>query len=286
MKKPVKWLGGKTWLANKTQALINDIRPNRVIEPFAGSGAFSFYHEFESVLLNDTNPALINFYQRMAAGYEIDPSQYVLDKAFYEEVKAELNDALVNGRKLGEKEAGDFWFLCMHSFNGLVRQSKKKGTFNMPMGKYNCIATPPDSKTFQAVTRNWSFKCGCFSATQAELSDAQVVIIDPPYEDFDKKRKVFRGYTGDTNENLQSRIMHSLSDFDGVVIATNHLTPGLINLYRDNKFSIFTTMVKRSVSCKANGRVKVPEMIAFRGLSKNQLRLLSDNFEIFENAHE
>ncbi|EGR4214304.1 Dam family site-specific DNA-(adenine-N6)-methyltransferase [Vibrio cholerae] len=274
MKKPIKWLGGKTWLATKTSMLINQVKPKQVFEPFAGSGAFSFFHEFENVTLNDSNPALINFYSQLAKGYEINPNDFYLDKDFYELIKLRLNQSILSGVELGEIEAGYFWYLCMHSYNGLVRQNKK-GLFNMPMGQYKGLATPPDTKQFLRVARNWSFNCGCFS--KIDLSDANLVLIDPPYED--GKKKVFRGYTDDPNENLQARILEKISSINGVIMATNTFTPELAAIYRQHEFKVFKTMVKRSVSCKGNGRHKVPEMVAFRGLSNNQLKLLIDQFE-------
>ncbi|HDY8182514.1 DNA adenine methylase [Vibrio cholerae] len=264
MKPLVKWAGGKTWLAKQASLLIHDLKPQHVVEPFAGSAAFSLFYEFSSVSLNDANPALMNLYRQLANGYEIDPTEFVLEKPFFEALKIELNAAIASGKPLGEREASVFWYLCKHSYNGLVRQNKSKGEFNMPFGLYDCIATPPNTQQFMRVAKNWSFNCGCFS--DLDLADAKLTIIDPPYE------KTFNGYTKDKNENLQDRILGKLRTYDGAVIATNTFLPELVAKYRAEGFSVYKAPVRRSISCKGSGRGKALEMVAFRGFSKKQIR--------------
>ncbi|KKF05163.1 hypothetical protein WR39_18100 (plasmid) [Vibrio parahaemolyticus] len=271
MKPLIKWAGGKTWLAKRAERIVNDISPERVVEPFAGSAAFSLHYEFDNVILNDANPALINLYKQLSNGYEINPDEFLLEADFFYAAREELNNALLSGQALGEREAGLFWYLCKHSFNGLVRQSKRAGKFNMPFGEYKGIATPPDTKEFMRVAKNWTFNCGCFS--EVDITDAQLVLIDPPYE------KTFNAYTKDKNENLQERIVNMLGGYDGAVIATNTLLPELTHIYREEGFTVYKTPVRRSISCKGSGRGKTFEMIALRGFSKKQFRRYMDGLQ-------
>ena len=235
----------------------------------AGSAAFSLYYEFNNVLLNDANPALINLYRQLSNGLEINTSKFELTPEFYYAARDELNIALINNReRLGAREAELFWYLCKHSFNGLVRQSQK-GNFNMPVGAYDQIASPPDTRKFKAVTKNWKIECGCF--TKLDVSNADLILIDPPYE------KTFNSYTSDKNEDLQANIFSMLSAYDGAAIVTNTFIPELTDTYRQEGFSVYKTPVRRSISCKGSSRGQAFEMLALRGFSTKQFRRYMDN---------
>lgn len=267
MKPLVKWAGGKTWLAQITHDVFVTQKPKKVIELFAGSAAFSLRNEFRNVTLNDTNRALINLYQQLALGYQIDLDDFKLDDALFYALREELNQALIQNMPLTEREAAIFWYLCKHSFNGLVRQSKKKGTFNMPFGRYKRLATPPDTKQFMSVAKEWQFHCGCFS--NVDISGADFLLVDPPYE------KTFRGYTNDNNVNLPTRIIDKLSNYDGAVIVTNTFLPELVDLHQQEGFMTYKASVRRSISRKTQSRGNVFEMVALRGFSTKQIQNLT-----------
>lgn len=267
MKPLVKWAGGKTWLAQITHDVFVTQKPKKVIELFAGSAAFSLRNEFRNVTLNDTNRALINLYQQLARGYQIDLDDFKLDETLFYALREELNQALIQNTPLTEREAAIFWYLCKHSFNGLVRQSKKKGTFNMPFGRYKKLATPPDTKQFMSIAKEWQFHCGCFS--DIDISDADFLLVDPPYE------KTFRGYTNDPNIDLPNKIIKKLSHYDGAVIITNTLLPNLTTLHREAGFKVYKAAVRRSISQKAQSRGQVFELVALRGFSSSQFRRLN-----------
>lgn len=71
LKPPLKWAGGKRWLAPKLQELVQGITYDRLVEPFCGGLAVTLSLQPKRALLNDINPHLINFYQQVKAGLEI-----------------------------------------------------------------------------------------------------------------------------------------------------------------------------------------------------------------------
>jgi len=74
---PLKWAGGKRWLAPKMAALWRDNPSSRLVEPFSGGLAIALGVAPHSALLNDANPHLINFYEQLSSG--LDVRQTLLD---------------------------------------------------------------------------------------------------------------------------------------------------------------------------------------------------------------
>ncbi|BDU35398.1 hypothetical protein TUMSATVNIG1_60070 (plasmid) [Vibrio nigripulchritudo] len=267
MKPLVKWPGGKTWLAKSTKRLIEDLKPKTVIEPFGGSGAFSFFFEFEKAIINDTNIAF--FYNQLQAGHQITPERFELTETFYDHAKLQVNESMYSGKPMTAEDAGLFWFMVKHGFNGLVRQNKRKGHFNVPFGLYDKMATPPDTETFLKVARRWSFINGSY--TELDYSIADLIVTDPPYEDYNcKNKKMFRAYTGDENTDIQNTILNTLPA-DKPTIATNILIPQLVTQYKQAGFKVFSKEVTSSISGKTKGRQKRKEMVAFRGFTRRKL---------------
>ncbi len=69
---PLKWAGGKRWLADTIAELYAPHRHRRLVEPFVGGLAIALTLKPERALLNDINPHLINFYRWLQRGLRID----------------------------------------------------------------------------------------------------------------------------------------------------------------------------------------------------------------------
>lgn len=272
MKSILKYPGGKSWLATRSQKLIRELGPKSVAEPFCGGLSFSLNNEFEHVIANDLIPPLINFYRHVQAGGKPNPTDWKLDKEFYLQVRYELNQLTDKGLVTTQAAADMFWYLSMHGFNGLARFNLK-GHWNVPMGEYDKIATPDGFGNFQEVTKNWEFVNGSYE--DLDLRKVNLIVADPPYAKITKtrttKKNVFANYSGKGfNFNDQIKVADWLADHDKPIIACNSLNLDLARIYKARGFSVYRTMVPRSISCKGTGRNWEPELLAFRGFGTNR----------------
>src|SRR5690606_15405417 len=72
LKPPLKWAGGKRWLIPRLLKLWKQFPDSRLVEPFCGGLSVALGLNPDRALLNDLNPALINFYQQLQQGLTID----------------------------------------------------------------------------------------------------------------------------------------------------------------------------------------------------------------------
>lgn len=72
LKPPLKWAGGKRWLIPKLLNLWKKFPEHRLVEPFCGGLSVALGLNPQHALLNDLNPALINFYRQLQQGLTID----------------------------------------------------------------------------------------------------------------------------------------------------------------------------------------------------------------------
>ncbi|MFW6026595.1 MAG: DNA adenine methylase, partial [Candidatus Woesearchaeota archaeon] len=66
----LKWAGGKSRIAPKIEKLTAGAFYSRVVEPFCGSCALTFYIRPKCALLCDINPALINCFEQIQKSYD------------------------------------------------------------------------------------------------------------------------------------------------------------------------------------------------------------------------
>lgn len=272
MKSILKYPGGKSWLATRSQKLIKDLAPTSVAEPFCGGLSFSLNNEFDHVIANDLITPLINFYRHAQAGGIPNPADWKLEEEFYLQVRSELRNMTDKGLVTTQAAADMFWYLSMHGFNGLARFNQK-GHWNVPMGDYDKIVTPHGFKDFQRVTKKWEFINGSYE--NLDLRKVDLIVADPPYAKITKtrttKKNVFANYSGKGfNFNDQIKVADWLADHDKPIIACNSFNLDLARIYKARGFSIYQTMVPRSISCKGTGRKQVPELLAFRGFGTNR----------------
>ena len=150
----IKWAGGKSKLLDTIDVRIpKDFLYQSVtyIDPFVGGGAVLFHMlkkhpNFNRVIINDINPALINCYRII----QRNPKQLIaglrdLENQFYACQTREKRVTLYarmrdmynapNFERNSLQAAILFMFLNKTCFNGLYRENKA-GVFNVPLGSY------------------------------------------------------------------------------------------------------------------------------------------------------
>ncbi len=188
---PIKSQGIKTKLVEWINSSVKDIRFDRWVEPFMGTGVVAFNVRPPKALLCDSNPHLITFYKAIQ-NKEITPSKVkdhltsegrLLLKSggqYYYEVRERFNN---QGCPL------DFLFLSRSCFNGMMRFNSKGG-FNVP------FCRKPDRFAPALITKitnqvgyisqiidsgNYEFRNQDFKNTLKEIGSSDFVYSDPPY---------------------------------------------------------------------------------------------------------
>ena len=191
-KKLLPWVGSKK--SNETviceHIIANTVGKFNFIEPYAGGLSIFFALAERGVLLNrvinDTNPALINFYQCLRDDVEIFISFLAgLPKtsADYYELRRELNDWLGSPVMGNYRIAVVFAWLNSLSFCNLYRVNKA-GMFNTPVRRDRSEPSLPSHDEYRYYA---SLLCGAeiYNTNAIDVIDAfpdYVVYSDPPYE--------------------------------------------------------------------------------------------------------
>lgn len=263
----LKWPGSKRKLvADIASTLPENFRIQRLIEPFVGSGAVAMALPFQSAILSDVNADLIASHQQAIS----DPSGLVkrLEAIFVPEnntaeaflqFRHEFNTSANPARR-----AELFIYLNRHCFNGLVRFSKV-GRFNTPFGRIVRPYLPAkEIHDFSHRLRGATFKASDFRATMAEAGAGDFVYCDPPYLPLTASSN-FTAYSADGfSEKAHEELVNSAQDAverGATVVIANHDTPVSRRIYR-NADEIRSLSVRRTVSCKGNGRGMAPELMA------------------------
>jgi len=188
---PLKIQGIKTKLVPLIKQNIAMDKDSVWYEPFMGSGVVGFNIEPERAVFADTNPHIIDFYNRIKDG-TINPSSV---RAFLEnegkllEQKGEEYYYYVRDRFNEEHDPLDFLFLNRSCFNGMIRYNRS-GDFNVPYGhKPQRFAKAYITKIVNQVAHvselllnhSWSFVCQSFERTIAMATEGDFVYCDPPY---------------------------------------------------------------------------------------------------------
>jgi len=255
LKPPLKWAGGKRWLINELQKYWKKHQHKRLVEPFCGGLSVALGLKPQSALLNDLNPALINFYQHLQNGLQMDIELLNQEQAYYQ-CRERFNQ--LNGDPQAQKLAAQlFYYLNRTGYNGLCRFNKKGG-YNVPFGRYKTINYQTDFSHYQPVLSQWQFSNVDFEDLHLDSSD--FIYADPPYD------TPFHQYSQQGfNWNDQVRLAEWLSQHKGPVILSNQATDRIKTLYRELGFRLRYLDAPRLISCKGNQRQAVKEVLALRG---------------------
>ena len=247
---PIKCQGIKTKLVPFIQKHINWDGKGVWIEPFLGSGVVGFNVNPKQAIFADTNPHIINFYQKVNEG-EITPpvvKQYLVDEGrklsengqdHYYEVRARFNE---------QHNPLDFLFLSRAGFNGVIRFNSKGG-FNVPFNhKTERFSKAYITKVVNQVRavftlsrlNNWKFLCQHFSSTLSMAREGDFIYSDPPYAG--RHVDYFNSWDDDDELKLFELLSNAQSKF---MLSTWHSNQHRTNSYIDQLWSKFT-IVNRS----------------------------------------
>ncbi|GLP99398.1 site-specific DNA-methyltransferase (adenine-specific) [Methylophaga thalassica] len=255
LKPPLKWAGGKRWLLPVLKRYWSKHQQSRLVEPFCGGLSVALGLAPDRALLNDVNPALINFYQHLSEGLEVDIS-FINDESAYYHCRDEFNQ--LNAKQNNPARAAQlFYYLNRTGYNGLCRFNSSGG-YNVPFGRYKTINYLESFIDYQPILSRWQFSCQDFETIPLESMD--FVYADPPY-DTPFHQYSQKGFKWEDQE----RLALWLSQHDGPVLLSNQATDRIIDLYRQLGFRLRYLDAPRLISCKGNGRKAVKEVLAIHG---------------------
>lgn len=266
MKPFLKWAGSKYRIIDR----ILDTLPkgNRLIEPFAGSGAVFLNTDFNDYLIADSNSDLINLFKQI----QMDGADFIgyastlftpennTDAAFYV-LRSEFNECLEPARK-----SALFIYLNRHCFNGLCRYNSK-GKFNVPFGRYTKPVFPEEAMlNFYGKSKRAVFETADFKSTMDKANTGSIIYCDPPYAPL----TVTANFSAYTQLGFSLSDQQALADYAkklsarGIPVAiSNHNTKFTQSIYSGAKITFFE--VQRFISSDANNRNRAAELLALYG---------------------
>ncbi|PHS70256.1 MAG: adenine methyltransferase [Methylophaga sp.] len=256
LRPPLKWAGGKRWLVPKLQKIWAKHPNLRLVEPFCGGLSVALGLQPKTALLNDVNSALVNFYQQIQQGLQLDIALENEESAYYQQRKLfnTLNQKNVEHHTIAQL----FYYLNRTGYNGLCRFNQSGG-YNVPFGRYKKINYQKDFLNYQTLLSDWEFVSNDF--TKLKLRTDDFIYADPPYD------VPFRQYSQQGfNWDDQERLVHWLVKHSGPVILSNQATAKIRELYQDFGFKLKILDAPRRISCKVSSRKAVKEVIATRGI--------------------
>lgn len=262
----LKWVGSK---ARLMPTLLRHVPSHGalLIEPFCGSCSLLMSTRYDRYLLNDANPDLIAMFKALQAA----PDAFIADaksifvpnnnnEAAFSAFAAEFNATTDSWRR-----AVLFLYLVRHCFNGVYRVNRSGG-FNVSFGEYQRVSLPLKSLVELAerlegsnvVFSNLDYK----DFLAANVSEQGVLYLDPPYIPTSKTAS-FVGYTKTPFTMIDHRQLHYwaklYADQGHKVILSNSDSELTRKIFKGKQIESVT--VGRSVSCKANGRLNIQELI-------------------------
>lgn len=223
MKPIFKYSGGKKREAKYIASLMG--QHDRIVEPFCGSAALSFYLE---------KPALVTDVRKDV----ITTLNVVKSKELYPQLQKRCDDlsqvtAIEDLERVFYQQRDEMWgctdtldiawrFIVIRQlvFSGMDRINVKTGKENAPFGWYKqfkCNLSPAHHDLLQT----WEIKCQAFEETFEELKAGDVVFSDPPYLD---RNSMYDG-TSDTGVEMHKRLQkcHDECDHDWLLVHCKHV---------------------------------------------------------------
>ncbi len=252
LKPPLKWAGGKRWLIPHLKRIWNKYDDRRLVEPFCGGLSVALGLSPNKALLNDVNPALINFYRHLQKGLKLD-IDLANDETIYYQHRTLFNELNQKGND-SYQAAQLFYYLNRTGYNGLCRFNQSGG-YNVPFGRYKTINYQQDFFHYQQQLRQWQFSQKDFADLTLETGD--FIYADPPYD------VPFRQYSQQGfSWHDQERLAVWIHDHKGPAVISNQATTNIKRLYRKLGFKLRYIDAPRRISCKSSGRQQTKEVLA------------------------
>lgn len=259
----LKWAGGKSQLLEKIVSLLPpESSKGRYIEPFVGSGVIALNMPHSEIIIADVNPGLMATWTELKKDGTsfIEECRELFTGEFNKESTYYTIRASFNAVPCGKY----FLYLNRHCFNGLCRFNSK-GEFNVPFGRYTSPYFPQDELLHALeVTKRMTIKQADFREIMGSAKRGDVIYCDPPYipiSDTSSFTAYSAGGFGHTEQLMLANEAGSAKHRGVTVIISNNDVPMARKLYA-NADEIHEVQVAKKISCKADGRKKLQEIIA------------------------
>ncbi|MFW5917702.1 MAG: DNA adenine methylase [Halorubrum sp.] len=287
MAEPIlKWAGGKRQLLDELYARFPTDH-GRYHEPFVGGGAVFFDLEPADATINDANPRLVNFYERVRDepetlierlesfdDPEADPDPalpYCEETArgravenYYYQQRARFNRRPYEGEFDPLEEAALLLYLNRTCYNGLYRENADGG-FNVPIGRY----ANPDwvqrdrIRAGSRVLANATVRNEDFAYVLDVAEPGDLVYFDPPYEPMSATAS-FNEYSAEGfDREDQRRLLAVASELDEAGVSVVLSNSGVMyEAYADAGFHVDVEGATRAINSDAANRDEVDEIVA------------------------
>lgn len=272
----LKWAGSKYKILPQIIPYLSKYKQlNNFVEPFVGSGSvFINTHNYKKYILSDTNKDLINLYiilKKYGENFIQKTAYYFQDKfnnanAYYD-LREDFNDSKYNSMH----KSSLFIYLNRHGYNGLCRYNSH-GKYNVPFGNHTYIKLPTQSMyNFHLKLQFANIKQQSYTDLLQNISEKCLIYCDPPYVDLNnndkkiKQQKCFNNYYINKFNSFDQKnlvkLCQNLQQKNCIILISNHDTNFTQELYK-NATKIHHFYVKRNISCKADNRNYVKELLA------------------------
>jgi len=260
----LKWAGNKFRILDHIHSMLP--AGDRLVEPFAGSGAVFLNSEYDRYLLADSNADLIALYQILQQQGEdfIERCARLFtarsnNETYYYRRREEFNTTTDQERK-----ASLFVYLNRHGYNGLCRYNASGG-FNVPFGRYKKPYFPArELLAFYEKSTRARFVHMDFASIMTGVKPGDVVYCDPPYVPLSASSN-FTTYSAGGFDQPQQQQLAQLAEQTrrrGIpVLISNHNTTFTRNAYRSAD-NIKHFAVQRFISCNGSKRSQAKELLA------------------------
>lgn len=236
-----------------------------MIEPFTGSASIFNNTNYPNYLLGEDNRDLVALFQHLQLEQEafIDYCKTLFCESnncalrYYELRK------LFNQSQQPRERAALFLYLNRHGYNGLCRYNNQ-GIYNVPFGRYIKPYFPEaEMRYFYQKSHQATFIHSDFRQTFMLARPGDLIYCDPPYAPIMQSSN-FSAYThrkfGEKEQIILAELAREQATRGVTVIISNHDTPFTRKQYFDAEIKSF--LVKRSISCHSEKRLKVTELVA------------------------
>ena len=287
MAEPIlKWAGGKRQLLDELYARF-PASYGRYHEPFVGGGALFFDLEPADGTINDANPRLINFYERVRDEPEAlierlaafddpdadpDPSLPFHEEtprgrdveSYYYQQRARFNRRPYEGEFDPLEEAALLLYLNRTCYNGLYRENADGG-FNVPVGRY----ADPDWVQRDRIRRasdvlaSAEIRNDDFAYVLDAAEPGDLVYFDPPYEPMSATAS-FNEYSAEGfDREDQRRLLDVAGELDEAGVRVVLSNSGVMyEPYADAGFRVDREDATRAINSDADNRDAVDEIVA------------------------
>lgn len=176
MNPPIRWVGGKRWLAPTLDAVFRESGKSRIVEPFCGAAALSFYMEKPGTWINDINSQLINLFDYIKAGKCLDIPSYTDRQMFY--LLRDLYNTTKDDPKHLDLNAWLMYYISWSSYAGSYRINNRGLCTSTYSDTSYSDRKHPTSDMIELL-RSW--KITNIDYRLMETTDSDFVFVDPTY---------------------------------------------------------------------------------------------------------